>query len=283
MTLRSLANILSENSIELPKSYHNEIISYACDVPYDEVVSNPLNQYKNKEKQIMSVVDRLIAGVPLQYITNRAFFYGREFFVNEEVLIPRVDSELLIDISLEKIKSKIQDSKVYRIADICCGTGCLGITLAKELQSIGVSVELTLFDVSKKIADIAKINCKKHGIYASIVDVNVLEEEGFDIGEDIDFIICNPPYISQEEYVNLDEYVKKEPKIALVPESSDVLIFYKSVAKIAKQRSAKLCFEISYNKGADVMKALEEIFSEKSSLELYKDLGGNNRAIYADV
>ena len=253
-----------------------DLLCYSAKITLAELLAN-----KNKEVGDVAVniyhkaLDEYVKGKPLAYITHNACFYGYDFFVNEGCLIPRVDSEVLIENALRNIN--INQSSSLNILDACCGSGCLGITLTNELVKQNIKSTLTLIDRSTSAMQIAKLNCEKHNIRAKYIIADVLS---YGFGEEkYDIIICNPPYIETNEIDNLDKQVKDyEPRIAL-DGGEDGAKFYRflsSKVKSSLTNTGFAIFEIGYNQG----RTAREIFSQHNlSVEVMKDYGNNDRAL----
>ena len=240
-----------------------DLLCYSAKITLAELLAN-----KNKEVGDVAVniyhkaLDEYVKGKPLAYITHNACFYGYDFFVNEGCLIPRVDSEVLIENALRNIN--INQSSPLNILDACCGSGCLGITLTNELAKKNIKSILTLIDKSTSAMQVAKINCEKHNIRAKYIIADVLS---YGFGEEkYDIIICNPPYI------------ENEPRIAL-DGGEDGAKFYRFLSKKVKQsltHSGFAIFEIGYNQG----KTARDIFLQQHlSVDVIKDYGKNDRVL----
>ena len=253
-----------------------DLLCYSAKITLAELLAN-----KNKEVGDVAVniynkaLEEYAKGKPLAYITHNACFYGYDFFVNEGCLIPRVDSEVLIENALRNIN--ISQSSSLNILDACCGSGCLGITLTNELAKKNLKSTLTLIDKSTSAMQIAKLNCEKHNIRAKYIIADVLS---YGFGEEkYDIIICNPPYIETNEIDNLDKQVKDyEPRMAL-DGGNDGLKFYRFLSKKVKQslaHSGFAIFEIGYNQG----KTARDIFLQQHlSVDVMKDYGKNDRVL----
>ena len=218
-----------------------------------------------------ALADR-IGGKPLQYITNSACFFGYDFFVNESCLIPRVDSEVLVENALQNCTH--DDVKVL---DLCCGSGCLGLSFAKQLADKNRKYELTMLDISSNAIQIARLNAQKLGVKAKFIVADILQ--GLSLNERFDVIFCNPPYIETAEIANLDKQVNDfEPHLAL-DGGTDGLKFYRAVAENLQSimvKGGRAYFEIGYNQG----QTASEIFTEKGfDVELKKDYGKNDRCL----
>ena len=253
-----------------------DLLCYSAKITLAELLAN-----KNKEVGDVAVniynkaLEEYAKGKPLAYITHNVCFYGYDFFVNEGCLIPRVDSEVLIENALRNIN--INQSSSLNILDACCGSGCLGITLTNELVKKNIKSTLTLIDKSTSAMQIAKLNCEKHNIRAKYIIADVLS---YGFGEEkYDIIICNPPYIETNEIDNLDKQVKDyEPRMAL-DGGNDGLKFYRFLSKKVKQsltHSGFAIFEIGYNQG----KTATDIFLHQHlSVDVIKDYGKNDRVL----
>lgn len=212
-------------------------------------------------------------GVPLQHITGVQEFMGLEFKVNEHVLIPRQDTETLIEKLLEKLKGK----SPLKGIDIGTGTGCIGISLAHYLSQL----EMTLMDISEEALKVAAYNIKAHGLENRIQTIESNLFEGYKGGQ-VDFIVSNPPYIAKEDMDALMIEVRDhEPHLALT-DYGDGLYFYREISKRAKtflKSDGVLAYEIGYNQGD----AVKTILSTEGyrEIELFQDLAGNDRVVIA--
>ena len=216
--------------------------------------------------------------IPLAQILGRQSFYGLDFFVNEDVLIPRADTECLVDLVLEDYAELAkQGEKTYaekRILDLCTGSGCIGISVAKHLPY----QELLLVDLSEKALAVAKKNAEKHlGGNVRLLQSDLLtevQEKRFSL------LLSNPPYIVSKVIPDLEREVSEyEPKMAL-DGGEDGLIFYRRIAKEAKAvllPGARLYLEIGYDQGESV----KDIFQKEGyeEVEVFPDLSGNPRVL----
>ncbi len=229
---------------------------YACDKEIDnEVADNVLYQLENKE--------------PCAYITGRREFYGREFIVNHNTLIPRIETEILV----EEVIKRYKNTENIELIDICSGSGAIGLTLMQELN---ISF-LTLLDIDKKALEVSMYNAEKFNIIKNIEFVcsdilNYTSEKKYDI------VVCNPPYIEENEYTGLQEEVKKEPYHALVAEDNG-LIFYKKILsnfEILCKSNGVIFFEIGAYQARSVLDyaAVCGLYAE-----YVKDYSGNDRVI----
>lgn len=214
--------------------------------------------------------------IPLAQILGRQSFYGLDFFVNEDVLIPRADTECLVDLVLEDYAdlAKQAGSSSLNILDLCTGSGCIGISVAKHLPY----QELLLADLSEKALAVAKKNAEKHlGDNVTLLQSDLLTGVQ---GKKFSLLLSNPPYIVSRVIPGLDREVSEyEPKMAL-DGGEDGLVFYRRIAKEAKAvllPGARLYLEIGYDQGESV----KDIFQKEGyeAVEVFPDLSGNPRVL----
>lgn len=214
--------------------------------------------------------------IPLAQILGRQSFYGLDFFVNEDVLIPRADTECLVDLVLEDYAdlAKQAGSSSLNILDLCTGSGCIGISVAKHLPY----QELLLVDLSEKALAVAKKNAEKHlGENVTLLQSDLLTGVQ---GKKFSLLLSNPPYIVSRVIPGLDREVSEyEPKMAL-DGGEDGLVFYRRIAKEAKAvllPGARLYLEIGYDQGESV----KDIFQKEGyeAMEVFPDLSGNPRVL----
>lgn len=232
---------------------------------YDE----PLSQ--SQLDTLRTWVKRRLKNEPLQYISGSCDFYGREFFVTPDVLIPRPETERLIDVALEKISSV----KSPKILDIGTGSGCIAITMAKERPD---SLVMGLDNCYNAIAVAQKNSNHLNVLNNSFLEMDILNSSPQGM---FDLVISNPPYISKKELSGLmKDVIDFEPKIALT-DYKDGLSFYKRFAKIAPKivnKSSFLIFEVGLDNHPQ---KVHDIFlnSGYSSIEIIKDYNGDNRVM----
>lgn len=214
--------------------------------------------------------------IPLAQILGRQSFYGLDFFVNEDVLIPRADTECLVDLVLEDYAdlAKQAGSSSLNILDLCTGSGCIGISVAKHLPY----QELLLVDLSEKALAVAKKNAEKHlGENVTLLQSDLLTGVQ---GKKFSLLLSNPPYIVSRVIPGLDREVSEyEPKMAL-DGGEDGLVFYRRIAREAKAvllPGARLYLEIGYDQGESV----KDIFQKEGyeAVEVFPDLSGNPRVL----
>ena len=231
---------------------------------YNEEMNNDLYE------KLISSFNRLKSGEPVQYIINQKEFMGMKFYVDKNVLIPRADTEVLVERVLENEKEGVN------ILDMCSGSGCIGISI----KNYNEKHKVVCADYSKEAIKIGQRNAK-----ANEVDVKFVESDLFtNIEEKFDAIVSNPPYIKYEEYVELDDIVlKNEPKLALYADDNG-LYFYKKISKEAKQylnEGGRLYFEIGYNQAEEVKNIMQN--NSFYNIIVEKDLKGKDRVIYGTL
>lgn len=218
------------------------------------------------------VLEKLEKEIPIQYILGTAHFYGLEFEVNENTLIPRPETEELVEwiVKKNKFKGKI------KILDIGTGSGCIAISLAKNLPD----AEVFAVDVSEKALETAKRNALRNDVAVVFIVKNILKAENLE--HDFDIIVSNPPYVRNLEKEEIKKNVLDyEPHLALFVEDDDALLFYRKISELAQnnlKENGELYFEINQYLGPEMIDLLEvKNFKE---IKLRKDIYGNDRMIF---
>lgn len=224
-----------------------------------------------QEFQYFRNIEKLIKKFPLQHITHQQEFMKMTFYVDENVLIPRPDTETLVE-EVIQIAKKINAKKIL---DMCTGSGAIAVSLAKYIPNS----RITAVDISSKVLNIAKKNAKSNQVENQItfVESNLFENLP---KEKYDIIVSNPPYIKNEEIKTLDKEVQKEPKLAL-DGGIDGLDFYRAIIKQDYEYlkfNGYLCFEIGYDQKEEVMELIKQEEKYKDTYSK-KDLYGNDRII----
>jgi release factor glutamine methyltransferase len=219
-------------------------------------------------------LQKLQIGMPLQYVTNIAWFAGEKYFVNESVLIPRPETEELVYL----IKEEVELNSDANVLDICCGSGCIPIALAKLLKLNHVHG----CDISLEAMAVAKKNATTHAVNLNLFWTDVLED-GFENNSEFkfDLIVSNPPYItSVEGQAMTDSVLNFEPHLALFAPDDDPIRFYRKIALFAKQHlnpGGSLWFEVNKLYGVEVERLLRGLgFAETMAQE---DMSGNLRFV----
>ena len=229
---------------------------------------NLIHKYLPKEKW-EDAINKLQSGYPIQYIIGNVEFYGCIIDVNEDVLIPRFETEYLVDDLIKYIKKYNIDNP--NILDIGTGSGCISIALKKNINSNIISL-----DISNKAINVAKHNAEKNNVSIHFLNEDICTYDGKD---KYDVIVSNPPYVSFDEKV--DEKTKYEPQNAIfAPE--DGLYFYKIILSKAKSllnSKSIIAFEIGMNQANAIQNMALEQFPN-SNVIIKKDLSGKDRYIY---
>ena len=222
--------------------------------------------------RVQKMKERIEKGEPWQYVVGSAYFYGRTFAVDNRVLIPRPETELVTEQAI------LRANDGDKALDLCCGSGAIGATLALECKNRGKNVSVACADVSKDALKVAKHNAKQLGAKVTFAQSDMFRN----VKGTFNLIVCNPPYVETATISALDDSVKNfEPHVAL-DGGVDGLKFYRILATEAPKRLAKggvLVMEIGYNQGNDVGK----LFGESFDVELKKDYGGNDRIVVATL
>ena len=237
------------------------------------IVDNQLLDLKN-------ILKRLQKEEPIQYILGNTEFFGLPFQVNEHTLIPRPETEELVEWILDEVKQlQILTNHKLKILDIGTGTGCIPITLAKNLKN----VEVSAIDVSKKALKIAQQNALLNNVEIHFLEVDILKVN--QLPKQYDIIVSNPPYVRELEKVEIKNNVlQNEPHLALFVDDENPLIFYKKITDLAKQyltTNGLLFFEINQYLGKETLAMILEKGFQNNILK--KDLLGNDRLVKAKV
>nr|WP_314499582.1 peptide chain release factor N(5)-glutamine methyltransferase [uncultured Chryseobacterium sp.] len=228
----------------------------------------------DQENQLLHIISELKTGKPYQHILGETEFYGMPFFVNENVLIPRPETEELLELAIEKIQSSGSGIDGLKILDIGTGSGIIPLVLKKHFPDAAVSS----VDFSEKALEVAKKNAEFNKLDIRLIHADYLNLE---LEEDYDVIISNPPYIGIDEKIEISDSVKGfEPEMALFSPTSDALIFYKKIAGDSKKHLNKnglLFLEINQKLGSETLQLYKNDFLE---VKLLKDLSGNDRFIF---
>jgi release factor glutamine methyltransferase len=232
---------------------------------------------KNEIDALRELIKRRSTFEPLQYIIGKVEFYGLEFEVNPSVLIPRPETELLV----EQILISLNKEEHLKIMDIGCGSGNIAIALAKHLPNAFI----TAIDISESAILTAKNNAKLNNVERQIAFSNKNILNGLEIGEDhFDVIVSNPPYVSSEDFADLEPELRLfEPKIALTDEV-DGLTFYRKISTIAKtllKEKGKLFFEIGAGQSQQVKNILAE--NDFTNVVIKKDYSDIDRIIIGEI
>lgn len=226
-----------------------------------------------KEQELEDILQRLSRFEPLQYIEGRTLFLGREFWVAPGVLIPRPETEELVELMLKEIPADA------RILDVGTGSGCIAISLAKELPDALV----TAWDVSPEALSVARANARKLQADVRFVECDVLACQVDEVGL-YDVIVSNPPYVTEAEKADMEPNVLQwEPSLALFVPDDDPLRFYRRIAVLGRDMLAdggRLYFEINRAYGREMVEMLRTMGYVRVRVE--KDLSQNDRFVIAE-
>lgn len=271
-------NVLSKNNIEDNVIITRELLAFVLGVEKQYLVIH-LEDELNAEDYIKfkENINEIINGKPLQYITNNQEFMGLNFFVNENVLIPQPDTEIIVEETLKKCKELLQKNAQIKILDLGTGSGAIAVSLENFL---GDKAEVFASDISTKALDVAKHNNEKNNTSVRFIKSDLFEniqEQKFNI------IVSNPPYIRSNVINNLSKQVQNEPHLAL-DGGEDGLKFYKKIIEQACNyiENGYLILEIGYDQKADVENMLKEN-KNYAEIKTIQDLSGNDRCVVAKV
>ena len=248
-----------------------------CDLlgqaPTDYYLGKDIALSPKKEQELEDILQRLSRFEPLQYIEGRTLFLGREFWVAPGVLIPRPETEELVELMLKEIPADA------RILDVGTGSGCIAISLAKELPDALV----TAWDVSPEALSVARVNARKLQADVRFVECDVLACQVDEVGL-YDVIVSNPPYVTEAEKADMEPNVLQwEPSLALLVPDDDPLRFYRRIAVLGRDMLAdggRLYFEINRAYGREMVEMLRTMGYVGVRVE--KDLSQNDRFVIAE-
>ena len=278
--VQTLLTIYDEMEVE---SFFYLILEHFHQMKRIDLALNP--SFKISESEIgkwEEILSDLKTEKPIQYILGETEFYGLKFKVNENVLIPRQETEELVElIVFESQKAKL---KSLKILDIGTGSGCIAISLAKNIPH----AQVFALDISEKALETAKENAKINEVEVHFIQQNIVEITNltFDLGlSTFDIIVSNPPYVRMLEKEEIKPNVLEfEPHLALFVEDNDALLFYRKIAQLAKENlseDGKLYFEINQYLGKETVQLLEDLKFKNS--KLIKDIYGNDRMTSCSV
>ena len=227
---------------------------------------------ENLASEFEKVTEELKKGKPYQQILGYTEFYGNRFFVDENVLIPRPETEELLELAINKIRDSRFEIRDFKILDVGTGSGIIPITLKKHFPD----TEVSAMDISEKALEIAQKNADFHQTEIKFLQADYLNTN---LTEKYDVIISNPPYIGIDENTEIEDSVKGfEPNIALFSPTQDALIFYRKITKDCENHlneNGLFFLEINQKLGNETL----ELFKNFSESELVKDLSGNDRFV----
>lgn len=220
-----------------------------------EALMRDLNLYTSNavEEKALQMLERRLSGEPLAYIAGKWEFYGIEVNVNKEVLIPRMDTEVLVDAALASIKQRSMNA---RVLDLCCGSGCIACAVNKEMPATRVVAA----DISNEALEVSRRNIKENGLGARIITMqaDATTWPPMSIGS-FDLILSNPPYIRSCELIELDSSVRDFEPIGALDGGEDGLDFYRAIIKywtITLRPNGQIMFEVGEGQAEEVKKLL---------------------------
>lgn len=240
---------------------------------HDSISDLELDRFRSK-------VYKHAEGTPVQYITGKEYFYGREFLVNEEVLIPRPETEEVVLFALSKMKEVFPGKKGLQAVDVGTGSGAIAITMALENSELSV----TATDISEASLKVASENAARLGAEVKFVCGDLLRSL-IQANKKADIIVSNPPYISLEELESLSETVRLHEPVRALTDGSDGLSFYKRFMEelpyVLADRGI-VVFEIGHTQGTAVRSLLLNAFPQ-AEVRVKQDINGKDRIVYAVI
>ena len=280
MNIKEIRKIAIENliksNIEDSNTKISILLQYLLSMSKTEIMLHENMELDETQKEeIFKRVEEIIAGKPIQYITHHQEFMGLDFYVDENVLIPQPDTEILVEEALHMINRKNEN---IRILDLCTGSGAIAVSIENYALDRNI-IKIYASDISAEALEIARKNAILNNEETNIrfIKSNMFEN----INDKFDIIVSNPPYIETQTIANLSKEVQNEPYIAL-DGGADGLDFYRIIAKEAKKhlnRNGWILLEIGYNQKESVSNLLQE--EKYENITCIKDLNGNDRVIMA--
>lgn len=283
--LKSAIAILKKAKIEFPEINADTLLAYvlSCD---------KINLYTSQDGIVKEadfcryneLIHKRASHVPLQYITKQVEFMSLDFTVDERVLIPRPETEILVEMVLKKADKNLYHGRIITAIDIGTGSGNIAVSLAKNISNIKIYAS----DISEEALAVANKNIQRHDVTDKIklLHGNVFDAFNIDVKkEQVDFVVSNPPYVSEPESKNLEpELIDHEPLLALIG-GKDGLCIYKQIIKDATdwiKPGGYLIIEIGETQADSIIKLMQnELYYDE--IEIIKDLHGKERIISAKI
>ena len=265
---------LSKNGVEPREA--RLLLAFAMNIKKDELIKYSECSEDEYDKFI-DMINRRCQKEPYAYIVGEKEFMKLTFKVNSNVLIPRDDTEVLVQEVIDTTNKVFAQKEKIKILDICTGSGCIAISLDKYIQK----AELTAIDISENALEIAKENAKFNESSVKFIKSNLFEN--IDLKDKFDIIVSNPPYIRKRVIRELQDEVKKEPIIAL-DGGEKGLDFYEIIAKLSPEflnENGVLAFEIGFDQADDVSSLMKE--NGFKNIRVIKDLGENDRVVIGNL
>lgn len=266
------AKILKENNITDSYNIARILMAYTINKPKEYLVINDKEILEDEILQLYNTnIEKVKNGYPLQYITNSQEFMKLNFYVDDNVLIPQPDTEILVEEVIKICKTKYKDKHI-KILELCTGSGAIAISIKKYIENI----QILATDISSNALEVAKKNARLNNVEIKFIESNMFEQ----INGKYDIIVSNPPYIEKEILKTLSKDVQCEPIIAL-DGGIDGLSFYREISQNAYKylkNDGYLALEIGYNQKNSIIDILEKENKYKD-IKCIKDLENNDRVI----
>ncbi|MBQ8546844.1 MAG: peptide chain release factor N(5)-glutamine methyltransferase [Clostridia bacterium] len=265
MKLQEIISALNSYGADNSKEEAFLIIEELYKIPRAKILADKEKSYTSP--RISEILEKRKERIPLQYILGKWEFMGKEFLVSPDCLIPRPDTEILVEKALEIIE------KGDSVADFCTGSGCIGVSLGIYKPNI----DLTLVDISRGALEISKKNAQRHNISARFILGDITKDL---VGEKFDVIVSNPPYIPSKDIEGLSPEVKKEPRLALDGGENglDIINFLVNDGMELLKDNGKMLIEFGYDQEKSIRECLEN--NQKiASYEIFYDYGSNPRCV----
>lgn len=275
--LTRASSFLDENNRE--KEVARYLLQYVLKKNYSQLMFAMYEELSTEDFQTFwSYVEEHATGRPFQYIIGQETFYGRDFFVNENVLIPRPETEELIEEVKKRVKTLFDVNKIMQVADIGTGSGAIAVTIKKEIPH----AQVTATDISEQALEVAVRN-------AQLLDAEVQFKKG-DLLAPIslqkwDVVLSNPPYIGLHEAETLsDTVIDYEPHLALFAEEDGLQLYRKMAEQLPSMMNTPslIGFEIGYEQGLEVQSMLQTAFP-KALVEVVQDINKKNRFVFCTI
>ena len=260
--LHVATTICEERNLEI-----EAIKKLLIELKYQSAANLILSMNDELDESLISIINQYLEKrIPIQYILGYTYFYGMKIKVNENVLIPRDDTERLVDTAIYEINKNNYNSCL----DLCTGSGIIGLSIKKEKN-----IDVYASDISDKALEVALDNSTELGLDVHYIQSDLLEN----IDKQFDIIVSNPPYISYDEYVQ-DIVLENEPHLALFAENEGLYFYEKILDQIKlKQKKVKMIiFEIGYKQALGVSRLAKERFND-CEIEIIKDYAGLDRVV----
>ena len=266
--------LLKDNFIEEETIICKLLLKYLLNKDNSYLV---IHQDEEIEQDIENIffeyINEIIQGKPIQYIVKNQEFMGLDFYVDENVLIPQPDTEVLVLKTVDICKN-LKNSQNLKILDLCTGSGAIAISLAKILQKEKIQAQIYASDISLKALEVAKKNNENNKTNVKFILSDLFQN----IDEKFDIIVSNPPYIKTKIINTLSKQVQNEPKLALDGGEDGLDIYRKIINQALAYLNGYLCLEIGFDQKNEVTSLIKEN-KNYENIEQIKDFSGNDRCI----